>query len=139
MKHLKSFKLFESVTENFVKDFLTDFGVLISLNFSQITKMGKDEKSTQELKTMMQELRNPKINGLTYFEFMKDNINTISKNPKGLSSIMKLIKEWLEYIEPRVEEYVKDEPAPNGFDYKTGWLNRISKLKEDYIKIVTGN
>lgn len=139
MKYLKSFKLFESITENFVKDFLTDFGVLISLNFSQITKMGKDEKSTQELKTMMQELRNPKINGLTYFEFMKDNINTISKNPKGLSSILNLIKGWLEYIEPRIIAYVIDGVSPNGVDYKTGWLNRISKLKEDYIKIVTEN
>ena len=50
MKHLKTYHLFESVDKTFVKDFLTDFGTLISLNFSQITKMGKDvDASDMEL------------------------------------------------------------------------------------------
>jgi len=47
MKHLKTYQIFESVNKMFVKDFLTDFGTLISLNFSQITKMGKDADATK--------------------------------------------------------------------------------------------
>ena len=43
----------EASTSTEVKDFFTDFGTLISLNFSQITKMGKDENATKELTLMM--------------------------------------------------------------------------------------
>ena len=75
MRYLKEYKIFESVVDKkFVKDFLTDFATLISLNFSQITKMGKDDKSTKELTLMMQNLRKPIINGQNYFEFLKDNM-----------------------------------------------------------------
>lgn len=137
MKNIKTFKLFESANENFIKDFLTDFGVLISLNLSQITKMGKDQEATIELTNMMKEFRSPKINGMTYFDFIKDNINSICKNPKGLSSILNLIKGWLEYLEPRIIKYVKDGAAPNVVDYKTKWLERISNLKKDYVKIIS--
>ena len=136
MKHLKTYKLFESVDKKFVKDFLTDFGTLISLNFSQITKMGKDENATKELTLMMQQLRKPIINGLNYFDFLKDNINTIPNNPKVLSSLLGIIRGFLIYIEPRIKQFVTDEPAKNGLNYKESWLKRIDKIKNDYKLII---
>jgi len=135
-KILKEENLHEAANANFVKDFLVDFGTLLSLNFSQITKMGKDENATNELKAMMERIRKPIINGQTYFEIIKD-INAIPNNPKLLSAILSQVKNFIEYIEPRVERFVKDGLAPNGVDYKKGWLGRIKKIKEDYKKIVT--
>lgn len=137
MKHLKTYKLFESVDKTFVKNFLTDFGTLISLNFSQITKMGKDVDATKELITMMQQLRKPIINGQTYFDFLKDNINTIPNNPKLLSTILAIVRDYLIYIEPRVNKFVTDEPASNGVNYKESWLKRIEKIKNDYKSIIS--
>lgn len=137
MKHLKTYQLFESVDKTFVKDFLTDFGTLISLNFSQITKMGKDENSTKELVQMMGNLRKPIINGLNYFDFLKDNINTIPNNPKLLSTVLSIVRDFLIYIEPRVKKFVIDEVAKNGINYKEAWLKRIEKIKNDYKLIVT--
>jgi len=136
MKHLKSYQIFESVDKTFVKDFLTDFGTLISLNFSQITKMGKDVDSTNELTDMMKQLRSPIINGQTYFDFLKDNINTIPNNPKLLSTLLGIVRDYLIYIEPRVKKFVTDEPASNGINYKEAWLKRIEKIKNDYKSII---
>ena len=137
MKHLKTYQLFESVDKKFVKDFLTDFGTLISLNFSQITKMGKDVDSTKELTFMMKQLRSPIINGQTYFDFLKDNINTIPNNPKLLSTLLGIVRDFLIYIEPRVKQFVTDKPASNGVNYKEAWLKRIDKIKNDYKLIVS--
>lgn len=137
MKHLKPYRLFESTNSTFVKDFFTDFGTLISLNFSQITKMGKDEDSTKELTEMMQTLRKPIINGLNYFDFLKDNINIIPNNPKLLSALLGIVREFLIYIEPRVKKFVTDEPSKNGVNYKEAWLKRIDKIKNDYKQIIS--
>lgn len=137
MKYIKSYKLFESVDKTFVKDFLTDFGTLISLNFSQITKMGKNADSTKELTIMMQQLRKPIINGQTYFDFLKDNINNIPNNPKLLSILLGIVRDYLIYIEPRVKKFVTDEPASNGVNYKEAWIKRIEKIKNDYKLIIT--
>jgi hypothetical protein len=137
MKHLKTYQVFESVDKTFVKDFLTDFGTLISLNFSQITKMGKDVDATNELTLMMQQLRKPIINGQTYFDFIKDNINTVPNNPKLLSTILGIVRDYLIYIEPRVKKFVTDETASNGTNYKEAWLKRIEKIKNDYKLIVS--
>lgn len=135
----------ESLKENkvnpqFVKDFLTDYGTLASLNFSQITKMGKDPDSTKELTKMMQTIREPKINGQTYFDFVKNNINTITNNPKGLSALLGYVRDMLIYIEPRVQKYVKDGPTKlmdgSEINYKEKWLERIKKIKDDYKKII---
>jgi hypothetical protein len=137
MKHLKTYRIFESVDKMFVKDFLTDFGTLISLNFSQITKMGKDDDSTKELTLMMQQLRKPIINGQNYFDFLKDNINTVPNNPKLLSTLLGIVRDYLIYIEPRVIKFVTDEPALNGINYKEAWLKRIEKIKNDYKLIIS--
>lgn len=137
MKYLKTYNLFESVNATFIKDFLTDFGTLISLNFSQITKMGKDDEGTRELTAMAQQLRKPIINGQTYFDFLKENINSVSNNPKLLSVLLGMIRDFLIYIEPRIIKFVTNEPASNGVNYKEAWLKRIEKIKNDYKLIVT--
>ena len=133
----------DKVTPTFVKDFLTDFGILISLNFSQITRMGKDFNSTKELEEMMKVIRKPIINGQNYFDFVSNNINTIINNPKLLSALLKQVRELLIYIEPRIIKFVKDEPSisPDGnkINYKEKWLKRINEIKENYKKIITPN
>ena len=127
----------EASTSTEVKDFFTDFGTLISLNFSQITKMGKDENATKELTLMMQQLRKPIINGKNYFDFLKDNINIIPNNPKLLSILLGIVRDFLIYIEPRIKQFVTNKPMSNGVNYKEVWLKRIDKIKNDYKQIVT--
>lgn len=136
MKYIKAYKVFENVDKTFIKDFLTDFGTLISLNFSQITKMGKDADATKELTIMIQQLRKPIINGQTYFEFCRDNINNIPNNPKLLSILLGIVRDYLIYIEPRVKKFVTDKTSSNGVNYKESWLKRIEKIKNDYKLIV---
>lgn len=119
----------ENVKKTSVINLLNDFGMLISLNFSQITKMGKDEAATKELVMMMQNLRKPIINGQTYFDLIKD-INPIIGQPKMLSAVLGKIREFLMYIEPRVQRFVIDG------EYKTKWMEKIKNLKNLYLSVI---
>lgn len=130
MKHLKTYQIFESSNRKFINDFMLDFGMLITMGFSQITKMGIDQKSTDELSSMMKRLREPLINGKKYSEIIND-ISFLYKNPKMLSAFIGQIRELLLYIEPRVKNYVKE------CDVKDNWLSKIDKFKERYKQIVT--
>jgi hypothetical protein len=130
MKHLKTYKIFESVDRKFVSDFLLDFGFLISMKFSQITKMGLDEEATKELTSMMKRLREPLINGKTYFELI-DNVNDLYKSPKLLSAFIGQIRELLIYIEPRIKKFVIEGDA------KDNWLQKIEDFKDKYKQIVS--
>ena len=129
MKHLKTYKIYESVDRKFVNDFLLDFGFLISMKFSQITKMGIDEEATKELTSMMKRLREPLINGKTYFELI-DNVNDLYKSPKLLSAFIGQIRELLIYIEPRIKKFVIQGDA------KDNWLQKIEDFKDKYKQIV---
>lgn len=130
MKHLKTYKIFESVDRKFVSDFLLDFGFLISMKFSQITKMGVDEDATKELTSMMKRLREPLINGKTYFELI-DNVGDLYKSPKLLSAFIGQIRELLIYIEPRIKKFVIEG------DVKDNWLLKIEDFKSKYKQIVS--
>lgn len=130
MKHLKTYKIFESVDRKFVSYFLLDFGFLISMKFSQITKMGIDEEATKELTSMMKRLRDPLINGKTYFELI-DNVNDLYKSPKLLSAFIGQIRELLIYIEPRIKKFVIEGDA------KDNWLQKIEEFKDKYKQIVS--
>lgn len=129
MRYLKEYKIFESTNKKFINDFLFDFGMLITMGFSQITKMGVDQTATDELSSMMKRLREPLINGKTYAELI-DNLGLLYNNPKMLSAFIGQIRELLLYIEPRVKNYVKD------CDVKDNWLGKIDKFKERYKEIV---
>lgn len=119
----------ENVSKNDMNDFINDFGFLITLNFSQITKMGKDKKSTDELIAMMSNLRKPIINGMNFADIIKD-LNIIYANPKLLSAFLNKIREFLIYIEPRIINFVIDN------NYKQIWLNKIVELKKRYSNII---
>jgi hypothetical protein len=131
MRHIRRYGVFEAANASFVKDFLQDLAFFMSLNLSQVTKMGKDKDSTDELITMMQGIRKPVINGQNYFDFLSDNIGKVTNNPKLLSGIIRIARDFLIYIEPRIKNYVLDGP------YKVSWIDKIDKLKEDYKKIVS--
>jgi len=134
---IKNFKQFVNesnqniqIDKNYVNDFFNDFGFLITLNFSQITRMGIDQNSTNELNTMMSNLRKPIINGLNYIELTKDT-NELYKKPRFLSELLNKIREFLIYIEPRIKKFVKEG------EFKTKWLEKINDLKERYKYIIS--
>lgn len=130
MKHLKTYQIFESANKKFITDFLLDFGMLITMGFSQITKRGVNQKSTNELTDMMKRLREPLINGKTYTQII-DDISLLYNNPKLLLALIGQIRELLLYIEPRVKNYVEE------CDVKDNWLGKIDKFKERYKQIVS--
>ncbi len=126
-------KLYESnqVNRKYVNEFLSDFGFFITLNLSQVTKMGIDENSNKELNIMMLNLRKPIINGKSYVELIKD-INTIYNNPRLVSEIVNKVREFLTYIEPRIIKFVSPSES------KDNWLDKINNFKERY-KIIIRN
>ncbi len=126
-------KLCESnqVNRKYVNEFLTDFGFFITLNLSQVTKMGIDEISNNELNQMMVNIRKPIINGKSYVELIKD-INTIYDNPRLVSEIVNKVREFLTYIEPRIIKFVSPSES------KDNWLDKINNFKERY-KIIIRN
>lgn len=126
-------KLYESnqVNRKYVNEFLSDFGFFITLNLSQVTKMGIDETSSNELNQMMLNLRKPIINGKSYVELIKD-INTIYDNPRLVSEIVNKVREFLTYIEPRIIKFVSPSES------KDNWLDKINNFKEKY-KIIIRN
>ena len=118
------------INRNYVNNFLNDFGFLITLNLSHVTKMGIDSNSTTELNTMMSNLRKPIINGLNYFELIKD-VNTLYNKPKLLSELLNKVREFLIYIEPRIVKFVKES------EFKNKWLEKIEDLKTRYKNIIS--
>ena len=124
-------KLYESnqVNRKYVNEFLSDFGFFITLNLSQVTKMGIDEASSKELNQMMVNLRKPIINGKSYVDLIKD-INTIYDNPRLVSEIVNKVREFLNYIEPRIIKFVSPSES------KDNWLDKITNFKERYKKII---
>ena len=126
-------KLYESnqVNRKYVNEFLSDFGFFITLNLSQVTKMGIDETSNNELNKMMLNLRKPIINGKSYVDLIKD-INTIYDNPRLVSEIVNKVREFLNYIEPRIIKFVSPSES------KDNWLDKITNFKERY-KIIIRN
>lgn len=130
IKNFEQFNLIkESMNKNEIIDFFNDFGFFITLNLSKVGTYAIDNNSKTELLNMQQSLRNPLINGKNYTELLND-INTIIKNPKYLSSLLSQVKGLIEYIEPRINKYVIDN------EYKKNWLDKIKKFKEKYIKII---
>lgn len=128
-KHLIKHLLKENIKKNSVIQLINDFGMLVSMNLSHVTKMGKDEAATKELNMMMKNIRGPIINGMNYFEIIKD-VNSIIGNPKMLSALMGKIREFLIYIEPRIQRFVIDN------EFKPKWLEKIQSLKELYKNII---
>lgn len=132
MKNIKLFNLFlltETVKRDDLLNFINDFGFFITMNLSKINSYAIDDNSKKELEEMQKNIRKPVINGKTYVELLNE-INIILNNPKYLSVFLLQIKNFLEYIEPRVNKHIKDS------EIKDKWLSKIDKLKKDYLKII---
>jgi len=132
---IKSYQQFvlestKAINVNVINSFINDFGFFITLNLSQVTKMGIDSDSTNELINMMKNIRKPIINGMSYVDLVQD-LQKLYKSPKLLSAFFSKIREFILYIEPRIQRFVKDG------EYKNNWLSRISKLKNSYKTIIT--
>lgn len=128
MKIIKSFKLYESSKTELI-NFLNEFGFFITMNLSQVTKMGKDTDASRELLEMSRQMRKPILNNKTYSEILYD-INNIIKSPKLTSALLNQTRLLINYIEPRIQKFVKDG------DIKNSWLNKISRLKDSYKKLI---
>ena len=57
-------------------------------------------------------------------------LNSIIKNPKMLSALLGKIREFLIYIEPRIERFVIDN------EFKPKWLQKIARLKSLYKTVI---
>jgi len=129
-KHLIKRLLNENINKReSLNNLLLNFGMLTTLGFSQITKMGKDEEATKELTLMMQNIRKPIINGMPYVKLI-ENINVLVNNPKLLSAVVNKVREFLIYIKPRIIKYVQDS------DVKTNWLGKIENLEKLYLEVI---
>ena len=128
-KELIKILLKENLKKNSAIELINDFGMFLSMNLSQVTRMGKDEAATKELNMMMKNIRGPIINGMNYFELTKD-VNSIIRNPKMLSALLGKIREFLIYIEPRIQRFVIDN------EFKPKWLEKIQRLKELYKNVI---
>ena len=119
----------EGLTRKEVIDFVLEFNFFLSLNLAKVQQEAKDSGSLDELNVMMQNIRKPLINGKNIFELAKE-INSIVNNPKMLSALLSQIKNLLEYIEPRLKQYLKDS------DKKNIWLKKIENFKVLYLEII---
>lgn len=119
----------EALTRKEVIDFFLEFNFFLSLNLAKVQQEAKDSDSLTELNLMMQNIRKPLINGKNIFDLVKE-INSIINNPKMLSALLNQVKNLLEYIEPRLEKYVKDG------DKKNIWLKKIQNFKQIYLNII---
>lgn len=130
MRHITNFRMFESVTAREVRAFLNDFGWLVSMNFSKIGQQAVDEDARRQLAVMMGELRKPILNGKSYSDFINSNFDEIPRNPKMLSAVLGIVRDYLVYIKPRIERFVKDG------EQKTYWLDKIGRLGDEYRRII---
>lgn len=132
MKNWKEFnnQINESANKKFIEEFMLDFGFFITLNLAKCVDLAVDESAKQELTNMMRNFRKPIINGLSYTELIED-INGVCRNPKMLSEILNKIREYLIYIEPRINTFIKDS------DFKTNWLDKIKTFKNKYKTIIS--
>lgn len=119
----------ENLDKKNVRTFILDFGFFMSMNLSCVTQMSKDSTATKELNTMLNRNRAPIINGMNYFDLTKQ-IDSIMANPKLLSALFSKIREFLVYIEPRIQQFVVDG------EKKTKWLEKINDFKERYKNII---
>ena len=116
-----------------IKTFLFDVGFLLSLGLSHVSTYAKDDESKTKLNEMMNLIRNqPLLNGLTYFDIIK-NIDEL--NDKHLEVSLEQSIKLLNYIEPRILRYVKDTSNMEK-DSKHIWLDRIRFLKDKSLDLL---
>ena len=108
------------------QDFITDFGVFITLNASRLDQQIIQGKEN-ELKDLMVNLRKPIINGLNYSDFTSKHFNKLTDSTVS-QTLISQIYNFLQYIEPRL----------NIFKTNSAWVKRFGEIKEKYVNLVSG-
>ena len=117
----------ENVDKSTINRFLSDFGMLTTLNLAKVQSYAKTDEAKNKLAEMQRTL-----NTFTskYFDVIDPTKNTELYKPETLSKIIGKIGEYINYIKPYIEQFVKDS------DTKDAWLNKIQGLSDEYLKII---
>lgn len=130
MKHLIGFN--ESVTQKDIQSFLIDFGTFISLNLVKIQSEAKDENCKIQLQLMQKRLREPVINGYTFFDVIDTTKvkSSLLFNSNFINGVLNQVRSFLIWIKTNIKKYVKDG------NYKSSWVDRINGLEDKYLQII---
>jgi len=116
----------ENVDKATINKFLSDFGMLTTLNLAKVQSYAKTDEAKNKLAEMQRTL-----NTFTskYFDVIDPTKNTELYKPETLSKIIGKVGEYINYIKPYIEQFVKDS------DTKDAWLAKIKDLSDTYLKI----
>jgi hypothetical protein len=120
----------EELTRNQVRNFINDFCWFISANISHIHQEAKDEKSKSDLANMLKSLRQPVINGKSFFQIISLNNDELF-NKDFIKAVLEQIRLFLPYIKKHIIKCVKDG------ENKSGWLSTLNNLEGEYRNIVS--
>lgn len=125
--------LTENITKKELIEFFNEFLFFLSMNLMKVSSYSKGIEEQEKLREMMLVIQNRKIiNGMTIFEVLgHTNLNNVIEKPKLLSVVLFQVKNYIEYIEPRIKLYVDNNPI------KEKWLEKIDNFKKVYIRIIT--
>jgi hypothetical protein len=117
----------ENVDKQTINKFLFDFGMLATLNLAKVQSYAKTDEAKNKLAEMQRTL-----NTFTskYFDETDPTKNTELYDPKVLSQIIGEVGKHINYIKPRIEQFVKDS------DIKKAWLAKIQDLSDRYLTII---
>ena len=117
----------ENVDKATINRFLSDFGMLTTLNLAKVQSYAKTDEAKNKLAEMQRTL-----NTFTskYFDVTDPTKNTELYKPETLSKIIGKVGEYINYIKPYIERLVKDG------DIKKSWLAKIKDLSDTYLKII---
>jgi hypothetical protein len=121
---MKVRELFETTKD--LKEYsslLGDLAFFTSLNTSMIQQDANDNDSKEELKLMQQQFRKPILNGMTFHEVYDKP--QVYNNPKVIPVLLKYEYDMINYIEPRIKKFVKQ-------DKQQKYLNRLDSVKSKY-------
>jgi len=117
----------ENVDKATINRFLNDFAWLATFNLAKVQSYAKTDEAKNKLAEMQRTL-----NKFTpeYFGVIDPTKNTELYKPETLSKIIGKVGEYINYIKPYIEQFVKE-----GKDKDT-WLKKIQDLSDKYLKII---
>ena len=117
----------ENVDKATINRFLSDFGMLTTLNLAKVQSYAKTDEAKNKLAEMQRTL-----NTFTskYFDVIDPTKNTELYKPETLSKIIGRVGEYLNYIKPHIEQLVKD------CEVKDAWLKKIQDLSGEYLRVI---
>ncbi len=107
------------------QDFLTDFGLLISLNAVHLDKYALPGHE-EEIREMLRGFRGAFINGKSFNDFTFENDPAVLRRPDVARALLEQIRLHLVYMEPRI----------SFLDPESGFVKRYSAVRERYTALV---